>query len=638
MEFRLKPTRHRVKRRRVGASSLAVAFAAISFAAFPAAVSASTTDSFVQKALSRPTSARVNVILKTSRPLSKAEEATIGRLGGYVYRHLPIIQSAAVSVPSKSLKRLVALSFVEHVSSDSTVTKTDTFTVGSSGAATAWGYGFSGQGIGVAVLDSGVHSNADFKGNGYGNRIADGANFAPGNTLDDLCGHGTHVAGIIAGDGSNSTGPKFFKTYYGIAPSAKIINVRVLDNQGAGSVSQVISGLQWVLNWRLLKNIRVVNLSLGHPVGESYKTDPLCQAVEQVWKSGIVVVCSAGNTGRLNATQNATADNEGWGTAAGSISSPGNDPYVITVGAMKQIDQYRSHDQIATYSSRGPSAVDMVVKPDIVAPGNKIVSVLADGSYIDQQYSDVNGVPLSGYKYTSSQADSKKYFRLSGTSMAAPVVAGAAALLLQKNPLLSPDTIKARLMLSATKWRTPDGNRSLFTYGAGYLDIPSALKSTVVARRYAQSPSLYRNANGLVYLSPDRALWGEDTTQPAPPEGRALWGEGIYERALWGEDTFATPTPNDRALWGEDIYAPNSSTDRALWGEEFATPSQPTDRALWGEDFVAPATPTDRALWGEYTAVADPTDRALWGESGTSWTTILNSVNADLSRIALGGE
>src|SRR5207249_10554020 len=128
--------------------------------------------------------------------------------------------------------------------------------------------------------------------------------------------------------------------------------------------------------------------SLGHPVGESHSTDPLCQAVEAAWKAGIFVVCAAGNDGRLNSTIAAGADNEGWGTAYGSIQVPGNDPYVITVGATKSIDGIRAHDKIATYSSRGPSRVDIVLKPDIVAPGNHIISTLADGSYLDTQHSD----------------------------------------------------------------------------------------------------------------------------------------------------------------------------------------------------------------------------------------------------------
>src|SRR5206468_1075614 len=160
---------------------------------------------------------------------------------------------------------------------------------------------------------------------------------------DDLCGHGTHVAGIIAGNGAGSSGSNYYRTFYGIARNANIVNVRVLDAYGQGYVSSMVDAITWCINARKRNNIRVMNLSLGHPVGESYTTDPLCQAVEQAWKAGIFVVCAAGNDGRLNSTIAAGADNEGWGTAYGSIQAPGNDPYVITVGATKSIDGIRAH-------------------------------------------------------------------------------------------------------------------------------------------------------------------------------------------------------------------------------------------------------------------------------------------------------
>ena len=223
---------------------------------------------------------------------------------------------------------------------------------------------------------------------------------------DDGCGHGTHVAGIIAGDGTASTGPAFFRTFYGIARSASLVNVRVLDGTGRGSVSNVIAGLGWAVAHKTDYGIGVVNLSLGHPVGESYATDPLCQAVEAAWKAGIVVVCAAGNAGRAGASDSSALpwDNEGWGTAYGSIQSPGNDPCVITVGAMKSVDGARADDAVATYSSRGPSRLDFVLKPDLVAPGNRIISVNAGGSFLDTQYGAVDGVGVSEYSTLTAVA------------------------------------------------------------------------------------------------------------------------------------------------------------------------------------------------------------------------------------------
>ncbi len=237
---------------------------------------------------------------------------------------------------------------------------------------------------------------------------------------------------------------------------------------------------------------------MGHPVGESYTTDPLCQAVEAAWKAGIVVVCSAGNDGRLDSFTLPPLPNEGYGTAYGSITSPGNDPYVITVGAMKGAEYNaggsynvagRAGDRICTYSSRGPSRLDFVVKPDIVAPGNQIISLNAPGSFLSDNYGASNGVAWPQFATTGTAADSLKYFRLSGTSMAAPVVSGAAALLLQHDPTLSPDTVKARLMLSADKWAFPDGMGDPCTFGAGYLDIPAALQCSAVATSTRKAPA-----------------------------------------------------------------------------------------------------------------------------------------------------
>ena len=359
-------------------------------------------------------------IVKTTGPITAAQQATLTNLGADITRHLPIIQSVSLRVPTHNLERLAALPFVSHLSYDGQVKKCDEFTVGSSGAGTAYQqYGLDGTGITVAVVDSGIGA-AGGSGNGgwgswggwktgndltrdkYGNsgRLMASVDYSPtDSTTSDDCGHGTHVAGIIAGNGSSSTGYQYYRTFYGIARNANLVSVKVLDSTGQSDVSTVISGIQWVVSNKSKYNIRVLNLSSGHAVGESYKTDPLCQAVEAAWKAGIVVVCAAGNAGRMNAAQASGAANEGWGTAYGSIISPGNDPYVITVGATKNMDGNRAHDRIATYSSRGPSRLDMILKPDIIAPGNQIISTDADNSYLDDYDGGTNDIPLSAYMY-----------------------------------------------------------------------------------------------------------------------------------------------------------------------------------------------------------------------------------------------
>jgi serine protease AprX len=198
-------------------------------------------------------------------------------------------------------------------------------------------------------------------------------NFAGGpNTASDLYGHGTHVAGILAGNGMNSRDANFRKRFIGIADNASLINLRVLDQNGAGRDSAVIAAIEKAISLESKYNIRVINLSLGRVVYESYKLDPLCQAVEAAWKAGIVVVIAAGNEGRHD-----SAHSDGYGT----IAAPGNDPFAITVGAMKPMGTpTRADDLIASYSSKAPTLLDHIVKPDIVAPGNLMISVLASSS------------------------------------------------------------------------------------------------------------------------------------------------------------------------------------------------------------------------------------------------------------------
>ena len=314
-----------------------------------------------------------------------------------------------------------------------------------------------------------------------------------GGGTDDHYGHGAHVAGIIGGNGKLSSGSNAIHTFRGIAPNVNLINLRVLDANGKGTDSAVIAAIQEAIALKNKYNIRVINLSLGRPVYESYHLDPLCQAVEQAWKAGIVVVVAAGNDGRNN-----SAGTNGYGT----IMAPGNDPYVITVGAMKDNSSItRADDTVASYSSKGPTSIDHVVKPDLVAPGNRIFSLKASTAQL-VNIAPGNAAPVKYYENTGSTALSNDYFQLSGTSMAAPMVSGAAALLLQKDPSLTPELVKARLMKTATKnfpsfSTVLDGNNvyisqyDIFTIGAGYLDVAAALNNTDTGNGIAVSPTVY---------------------------------------------------------------------------------------------------------------------------------------------------
>src|SRR5439155_1272513 len=206
---------------------------------------------------------------------------------------------------------------------------------------------------------------------------------------------------------------------------------RVLDGLGRGRSSDMLAALQWVLDHKNEYGIRVLNLALGHPVFEAPEVDPLVQAVDALWDAGVVVVCAAGNSGR-----------DGHGT----VTSPCNSRKVITVGASNDRQTLDlTDDTVATYSSRGPTRLSLVAKPDILAPGNRIISTRSAGSHLDLLY------PTNRVAGDSSQPDVFEHFELSGTSMASPFVAGAAVLMLEQDPSLNPGAGKARLTPSARK-------------------------------------------------------------------------------------------------------------------------------------------------------------------------------------------
>jgi serine protease AprX len=506
-------------------------------------------DSFVGNEVRSHSHHTVSVIAKLNGTPQKGELAAIRQLGGRVTRKLDIVHSLCIDIPANKLTQLAGLKSIAHLSGDVQVKKNDLYTVDASFANVAYQqYGATGAGVTVAVLDSGIYPNPDLSSS----RILDAVSMIPGLGPVDQCGHGTHVSGILAGNGAQSTGSHYTKTYLGIARDANVVSVRVLNQTGAGTVSNVISGVQWVVQNAATYHIRVINLSLGHTVGEPAADDPLDQAVEAAWKAGIVVVCAAGNDGRLDSFSLPLLPNGGYLTNYGSIECPGNDPEVITVGAMKSVNSNRADDEIATYSSRGPTMFDCTVKPDIVAPGNLIVSTLnSPTSWLAQTYG--SQIALTNSTYISGGSGySSNYAILSGTSMATPVVSGAVALLLQLNPTLSPDTVKIRLMTSADKWADPLGLGNPATYGAGYLDIPAAIQSSYVATGTAASPGLSQTPLGLVefLLGPVLGTTNLSLTQ--------IYGQ----RAMWGTDSVA----DSRAMWGTDTFGNNQTQNITVAG------------------------------------------------------------------------
>ncbi|HXJ40162.1 MAG TPA: S8 family peptidase, partial [Bryobacteraceae bacterium] len=433
-------------------------------------------------------SSTVDVIVQFVNPPTKQQLKQLGAYGRM--KHIfDGIKAAHLSLPMSVVQALSNDPSILYISPDRNMAGSLDLADPTTNATLAWQqYGVDGTGVGVAIIDSGVSLKNDLKTKDtLGSRIVYSESFVSGGDPSDAYGHGTHVAGIVAANGADSTGPNFARTFKGIAPNANIINLRVLDQNGAGTESGVIAAIQRAIQLQSTYNIRVLNLSLGHPIYESYTLDPLCQAVEQAWKAGIVVVTAAGNYGRDNSN-----GRHGYGT----IASPGDDPYVITVGASSMNGTpYRTDDTITSFSSKGPTLIDHIVKPDLVAPGNNIVSLLASptctllAQYPKTQVNSstycTNCETLGTYSTASAS-----YFRLSGTSMATPMVSGAVALLLQYQPSLAPDQVKARLMKTAAKilpqYSTGtdiltlakfNNQSDIFSVGAGYLDIAAALAS-----------------------------------------------------------------------------------------------------------------------------------------------------------------
>jgi serine protease AprX len=431
--------------------------------------------------------------------------------------------------------------------------------------------GWDGTGIGVAIIDSGITVNEDFR-----KPLAFSQSFVPGDSSTaDKYGHGTHVAGIIAGSGANSSSYSKYQ-FGGAAPSVSLINLRVLDANGNGTDSAVINAIERAITLKNVYNIRVINLSLGRPIYSSYNSDPLCEAVEDAWSAGITVVVAAGNEGRNN-----SAGNKGYAT----ILAPANDPYVITVGAMKSMQTTsRNDDLIASYSSKGPTLIDHIAKPDLVAPGNLVISIEAQGSTLATQYAG-NVVPTSVYSYSASANKPNRYFTLSGTSMSAPVVSAAVASLLEKNPSLTPDQLKARLMKTASKSfptssvaTDPATGASytsyydIFTVGAGYLDTSAALANNDPATGSAQSPAVGFSSN---YKTVSLAIHGNSLIWGSS----LIWGNSL----VWGNNVLLSGTS---IVWGTSL----------IWGD--VTPSALS--LIWGDS----ATSDSSIIWGESTSSA----------------------------------
>ena len=516
------------------------------------------------------------------------------RHGVRVVRRLS--HEAVIEANSADIERIAADPAFAHLSGDLPVrsamsvsnksTAADQTRSGTSGLLGLLGSipAVTGKGIGIALLDSGIASNHK----ALSGRVVTRVDLvSDGSTKLDPFGHATHIAGLIAGNASASVGVT--KTYTGgIAPGAHLVDVRVLGADGTGLTSDVIDGIDWVIQNKSLYNIRIINLSLGHAVMESSATDPLCEAVKRAVDAGIVVIASSGNRGKTDTGQ----------PILGGITSPGNSPYAITVGALntwQTVD--RSDDSVTTYSSRGPTRFDLAVKPDVVAPGNKVVSLESPGSYLVKTY------PTTHVAGSSTNA----YMRLSGSSMATGVVTGGVALLLQGSPKYTPLQIKVLLQTGST-YLVRDG---LVAGGAGSVNLWSSRRAEV---------------NGLDDLLGALPLIGGLFVQPG---GAMFWDAGrmserIYDGVgvnrlgllklvdallrpfnlqwdtlhLVGDNNPIGSTDANHIIWGD--VAEYSDGNHIIWGDNITNPQG--QHIIWGDTQM---TEGYHIIWGDTAGVED---------------------------------
>lgn len=474
-----------------------------------------------------------------------------------------------------------------------------------------------GAGIGVAIIDSGIAPLNDF------DQIVEFRDFTRDGMLTrpfDDYGHGTHVAGLIASNGSLS-GLK----YVGIAPGVRLIGLKVLDAEGRGVASDVIAALEFATANRARLGIDVINLSLGHPIYQRAADDPLVQAVERAVRSGIVVLVSAGNFGRNSETKE---------IGYGGITSPGNAPSAITVGAEETDDTVtRLDDGVAKYSSRGPTWFDGLAKPDVVAPGDGLISDIPRMSTLYKRYNGLRYLTHKGY-----------FLKLSGTSMATAVASGVAALALESNrnarlfesgvikpttvaaslewsyanfaylssirPALSPNAVKGILQYTAVPLSPSGATPDALTQGTGGINAEGAVRvaslvnaSQATGTQWVAAPIVdrYTIIDGAALEWSQSVIWDNiritgsllEIHQPA-------WDPAI----VWGTSEFCSGAPEDcdNIVWG--TLSESEDDDNIVWG----TFSEDQDNIVWG---TSAAEDQDNIVWGTF--AAEDQDNIVWG-------------------------
>ncbi|MDX6378406.1 MAG: serine protease AprX [Gaiellaceae bacterium] len=492
--------------------------------------------------------ASTRLVVRERTPASQTAERLVQRLGGHVGRPLPLLGGFAASVPADAVATLRRARAIRAVYRDAAVqpqglpdgcdpeepacyiTLPPETTWQSAVRLTQAPMRYRGRGIGVALIDTGVTPSADL-----GSRLLARIDLTSEGDGLDRYGHGTHMAGLIAGNGALGGG-----SYPGAAPEANLVSVKVAGWDGATDVSTIIAGLQWAVSNRDRYGLRVVNLSYGTDSIQPADRDPLNFAVEQTWRAGLAVVVSAGND-------------------AGAVTKPGDDPYVITVGAA-DVNGTASvaDDAVAAFSNHGAG------KPDLVAPGVSIVSLRAAGSSIDV--------------FAEEARVGAAYLKGTGTSQAAAIVTGVVARMVDANACLTPDQIKGSLVASANAGLDGAGG------GAGLLDAAGAIaKGDPSSKGKGSGAPIPRANRGLTLatgLGSIEASRGSDTVVTD------LDGDGVPEPLSGEMDAFGRP-------WDPLAFA------AAPWtlGMFAATPWAEHTAELTALATVPAAVPAPRIAW-----------------------------------------
>ncbi len=528
--------------------------------------------------------------------------AEIASVGGRATRSLDIINGIVAELPPRAVAPLRADAAVAAVTPNRAVhLSTSSYTAGSDGyslystqnavqARAQWATA-TGRGVDVALVDSGV---APVTGLNNSGQVVNGPDLTPESRNPttanlDTFGHGTFMAGIIAGhDPGVTPAATNSSAFMGVAPNARIVSVKAADARGGTDVSQVLAGIDWVVKHAHDPgfNIRVLNLSFGTDSSQSYLVDPLAYATEVAWRAGIVVVVSAGNSGK----------------ASGQLEDPAFDPYVIAVAAGDTAGTVDSRDdQVASFSSLG----DGTRNPDVMAPGTHVQSLRVPGSYIDTQYSGTGLI---------AGDTSGRFFRGSGTSEAAAMVSGEVALLLQARPTLTPDQVKEILRATAKKLTQTDQQGQ----GNGLTQLSAAMtvKASSTPQSFPQSTGTGTlegsrgsahlvDTNGIV-LSGEQDLMGQPFNSAAMASAESAgtaWTGGVWNGRTWAGSGWSGRT------WAAATWTGSDWAGRTWAGRTWA--SGTWDGRTWANGSWAGRT------WAGATWAASGWSGRVW--DGRTW-------------------